>query len=133
MESSITLRYKAAGAADYFTVGKILEAPAIGAGFEKIDVTTLSDVSRRYMTLICDPGELVFKFLYDNCGASSAYRILKGIEGTESDFEVIYPDGTKYDFSAQASVSMDAAKPGKIETFTAALILTGAVTVTNPS
>lgn len=133
MALNITLGYKAAGAPAYSAVGNILEAPAIGGSFEKLEVTALSDVSRRYMAWINDPGELVFKFLYDNSTALSSYRVLKGIEGTETDFEVTYPDGTKYDFTAQAAVSMDASKPGKIETFSAVLILSGPVTVTNPS
>lgn len=133
MVSNITLGYKATGASSYTIIGKIFEAPDIGNKFEKIDVTTLSDTSRQYLSWIDNPGELAFKFLYDNSGTASSYRVLKGIEGQETDFEVAYSDGTKHDFKASAAVLMDKAEPGKVQTFSVTLILNSSVTVTNPS
>lgn len=133
MISDITLGYKGAGTSDFAIIGKILEVPDIGNKVEKIDVTTLSDTSRQYLSWIDNSEELVFKFLYDNSGTASPYRVLKELEGAETDFEVAYPDGTKYDFTAKAAVCIDSSKPGKIQTFSATLILNSSITVTNPS
>jgi hypothetical protein len=131
-----TLGYKADSSATAYTIlGYIQEIPEIGGKVDKIDVTTLEDSSKTYIKGLTDPGDLAFKFIYDNSGATSNFRLLKAVEtaGTIVPFEVTYPDGTKHDFTASVSVSMDSTKVGEALTFTATLTLNSKITVISPS
>jgi hypothetical protein len=123
------------GGTSYTIIGDIQEIPEMGGKPDKVDVTTLADSSKRYISGLNDPGDLAFVFLYDNSTATSNFRVLKGLEvaGSIVPFEVAYPDGTKHDFNAQVSVSMAAAKSGEALTFTATLMLNSAITVVNPT
>jgi hypothetical protein len=132
LSQKITLGVKPAGAAAFTVFDNILEIPIIGGKPDKVEITSLSDSTKRYMSGINDPGELAFKFLYENSGAASSYRIMKGLEGQTAAFEVTYPDGTKHDFSAQITVQMDAAKQGQALTFTVIFVMCGGISVTNP-
>jgi hypothetical protein len=135
LSKDTTLGYKpTTDATDYTIIGDIQEVPDVGGKPDKVDVTTLADKSKRYITGLVDPGDLAFKFLYDNSSATSNFRILKGLEtvGNIVPYEVTYPDGTKHDFTASVSVSMDSVKTGDALTFTATLMLNSEIDVVNP-
>ena len=111
----------------------LMEVPELGAAPEKIDVTTLSSTAIQYIPGIKDYGDLVFKFLYDNAGQNSNYRVLKGLEGTAAIFQIEYPDKTKHQFSAIPSVKLDAGAINGALTFSATMKLQSDIEVTDPA
>lgn len=136
LSKDITLGYDSTGAGSSYTdLPLLMEVPEIGGEAEKVDVTVLSDPVKKYIDGVKDYGDLAFKFLYDNSGATASYRILKGLEGSASPtkFQVALPDGTKFSFSGFVSVKLDSAAVNAALTFTATIALNSDVEVTNPS
>ena len=119
----------------YIELEYLMEVPEFGGAPEKIDVTVLSDDSKRYINGIKDYGDLVFKFLYDNKDADSNYRLLKDLSdgNTEATFKMAYPDGTAHQFVAIPAVKMDSGAINGALTFTATMTMTGDVTIVNPA
>ncbi len=126
--------YKNGVEAEFSELEYLMEVPEFGGSPEKIDVTVLSDKVKKFVPGIVDLGDLVFKFLYDNSGDTSNYRILKGLEenGTTTTFKIEYPDGTAHQFDAVPAVKMDAGTVNGALTFSATMILQSDITVTNP-
>ena len=83
--------YKNGTAADFTEIEYLMEVPEFGGTPEKIDVTVLSDKTKRYVPGITDLGDLVFKFLYDNSSATANYRVLKGLADAGSDDNLALP------------------------------------------
>lgn len=129
------LSYKS-GLSEAFTeLEYLMEVPEFGGTPEKIDVTVLSDKTKRYVPGINDLGDLVFKFLYDNSSATSNYRVLKGLAdaGTKATFKLEYPDGTAHQFDAVPAVKMDAGSINGALTFSATMLLQSDITVSDPA
>lgn len=122
-------------ASDFTELEYLMEVPEFGGTPEKIDVTVLSDKTKRYVPGINDLGDLVFKFLYDNSSATSNYRVLKGLSdaGTSATFKLEYPDGTAHQFQAVPAVKMDAGAINGALTFSATMMLQSDITVVNPA
>ena len=122
------------GGTTFVEIPHLMEVPELGSTPEKIDVTTLSDTSKRYIPGIKDFGDLVFKFLYDNSTAGANYRVLKNMEnaGLAVPFQIRYPDGTTHTFEAVPAVAMDAGTINGALTFSATMMLQSDITVANP-
>jgi len=133
LSEGITLSYKKATVLT--TLPDLQEIPELGGTKEKVEVTTLNDTSKRYINGIKDYGDLAFKFLYDNSAATSSYRVLAGLETSNAltEFEVAFPDGTKFAFSGYVAVKVGSAAVNAPLTFTATITLNTAITVTNPA
>ena len=130
------LFHRAGATGTNFTeIPHLMEVPELGGSPEKIDVTTLADTSRRFITGIKDYGDLVFKFLYDNRNAGANFRVLRGMEdaGTTVTFQLRYPDNTTHTFEAVPAVSMDAGSINGALTFSVTMTMQSDVTVANPS
>ncbi|MDO4333828.1 MAG: phage tail protein [Eubacteriales bacterium] len=99
------LGYKASGATEYTELSGLKEIPEIGSTPEKVENTTLKDKIKKYENGIGDPGDMVYKFKYDNTAADSPYRKFREMEasGGTYDFQETDADGTKIQFSAQVS------------------------------
>jgi len=112
-----------------------MEVPEFGGAPEKIDVTSLSDTSKKYIPGIKDYGDLVFKFIYDNTNATANYRVLKGMDdnGTTAEFKLEYPDGSAHVFSAIPAVKMDAGAINGALTFSATMMLQSDIEMTPPT
>lgn len=130
-----TLSYKTGSSGTFKEIDLLMEVPELGGDPEKVDVTTLKDAVKKYIPGVRDLGDLAFKFLYDNSGADSNYRILRGLQesNTAATFKVEYPDGTGHQFDAYVNVKMDSASVNAAMTFTASMSLQSDITVTNPS
>ena len=128
------LSYKTSGTS-FTELLYLMEVPELGGAPEKIDVTTLSDKTKKYIPGIKDYGDLVFKFLYDNTDENANYRVLKGLDdaGTTATFKIDYPDGTAHQFSAIPSVKLDAGAINGALTFSATMLLQSDIEITNPS
>ena len=129
------LSYRVGEVGEFTELKYLMEVPEFGGAPEKIDVTTLADTVKKYVTGIKDLGDLVFKFLYDNSEATSNFRVLKGLEkaNTETKFQIEYPDHTAHEFSAIPSVKMDAGTINGALTFSATMVVTSDIEVTNPA
>ncbi|MCM1564924.1 MAG: phage tail protein [Dehalobacter sp.] len=129
-----SLSYKVAPASEFTEIDLLMEVPDLGGDPEKVDVTTLKDGVKKSIPGVKDLGDLGFKFLYDNSGATSNYRILKGLEtnNTLATYKVEYPDGTGHQFDAYVNVKMDSAAVNAALTFTSSFSLQSEITVTNP-
>lgn len=133
LTKGITLSYKLSDS--FVEVQNLQECPELGGTAERVDVTTLADANYKYINGIKDFGELAFKFLYDNSGAQSNYRILRGLEdaGSMVDWKVAFPDGTSFLFSGQVSTAIDSAAVNAALTFTANITLNSDIAVEHPA
>lgn len=134
LTKGITLSYKKDGTT-YDVIANLQECPELGGTAENVEVTTLADGNKKYIKGIKDFGELAFKFLYDNSGAQSNYRIVRGLEeaGSVVDWKVTFPDNTTFAFSGEVTTAIDSAAVNAALTFTATITLNSDITVTNPS
>ena len=133
LSKDITLSYKKDS--EYVVIPNLQEVPELGGSAEKVDVTTLADGNYKYINGIKDFGDLAFKFLYDNSGAESNYRICRGLEeaGEFVDWKVTFPDGTEFNFSGEASTAIDSASVNSALTFMLNITLNSDIAVTNPT
>lgn len=133
LSKDITLSYKRDS--EYVVIPNLQEVPELGGSAEKVDVTTLADGNYKYINGIKDFGDLAFKFLYDNSGAESNYRICRGLEEAEEvvDWKVTFPDGTEFAFSGEASTAIDSASVNSALTFMLNITLNSDIAVTNPT
>lgn len=134
LTKGITLSYKKDGTT-YDVIANLQECPELGGTAENVEVTTLADGNKKYIKGIKDFGELAFKFLYDNSGAESNYRIVRGLEeaGNIVEWKVTFPDNTTFAFSGEVTTAIDSAAVNAALTFTATITLNSDITVTNPS
>ena len=134
LSKGITLSYKGSGSS-YTVIDNLQECPELGGSAETVEVTTLADGNKKYIKGIKDFGELEFKFLYDNSGAASNYRVVRGLEdaGKVVDWKVTFPDGTSFGFSGEVTTKIDGAAVNAALTFAATITLNSDITVTNPS
>ena len=133
LSKDITLSYKNGG--EYPVIPNLQEVPELGGTAEKVDVSTLADGNYKYINGIKDFGDLAFKFLYDNSGETSNYRIVRGLEesGEVVDWKVTFPDGTGFEFSGEVSTATDSQSVNSAITFTANITLNSDIVVTNPN
>lgn len=119
----------------YTRIDYLMEVPELGGDPEQVEVTTLQDGVKKYIPGIQDPGDLAFKFLYDNETATSNFRVLKALQdaGTIGEFKIVYPDDTEWAFSAYVNVKMDSAAVNAALTFTANMNLQSDFAITNPA
>lgn len=134
LTKGIKLSYKKQGST-YEEILNLQECPDLGGTTEKVDVTVLADGNKKYINGVKDFGDLAFKFLYDNSGATSNYRIVRGLEeaGSVVDWKVTFPDNTEFAFSGEVTTSIDGASVNNAITFTANITLNSDITVTNPT
>lgn len=133
LTKGIKLSYKKQST--YEEILNLQECPDLGGTAEKVDVTVLADGNKKYINGVKDFGDLAFKFLYDNSGATSNYRIVRGLEeaGNVVDWKVTFPDNTEFAFSGEVTTSIDGASVNNAITFTANITLNSDIVVTNPT
>lgn len=111
------------------------EIPELGAIAEKIEVTVLSDASKKYINGLKDYGDLEFKFLYVNATATDSFRVLSAFEAgaTTEQFQVELPDGATFTFSGQVSVKLDSVAVNAPLTFTVGIAMSTEIVVVDPA
>lgn len=132
LTKDITLSYKKDSS--YEVLDGLQEVPSLGGTPDKVEVTTLSDGSRRYIKGIKDYGDLTFKFLYQNDTTTSNFRVLRGLEesGKIVEWKVDFPDGTGFAFSGECTVAPSDGAVNAAITFNLTISLNSDIVVTNP-
>ena len=134
LTKDITLSYKKDSSSSYEVLDGLQEVPSLGGTPDKVEVTTLSDASRRYIKGIKDYGDLTFKFLYQNDTTTSNFRVLRGLEesGKIVEWKVEFPDGTGFAFSGECTVAPSDGAVNAAITFNLTISLNSDIVVTNP-
>ena len=134
LTKDIKLSYKKDSSSSYEVLDGLQEVPSLGGTPDKVEVTTLSDASRRYIKGIKDYGDLTFKFLYQNDTETSNFRILRGLEesGKIVEWKVDFPDGTGFEFSGECTVAPSDGAANAAITFNLTISLNSDIAVTNP-
>ncbi len=98
------LTMKTAGGSAFEEVEGLQAVPEIGGDPEQVDVTTLADANKKYISGIQDMDSLEFTYLYDK----AAFTKLKAVQtsGKEADFKLTYPDGAVCSFTGGVTVKM---------------------------
>lgn len=91
---------------DYTDLVGLKEIPDMGSEPEKVDNTCLADRYKQYENGIGDPGDMTYKFKYDNSSATSPYRKMREAQaaGETLSFQETLADGSVTEFDAQVSV-----------------------------
>jgi len=141
--------YTSSSVGTYTEIANLQEIPSLGGTPEKVETTCFANGNRTYIAGIKDFGDLAFKFLFDNSGSTSNYRLLKGYEVDSNgnaktvSVKVELPDalttgtgthhGTQFVFDAQLSCSLDSAAVNAALTFTCNAALQSDISVTDPA
>jgi hypothetical protein len=107
LANGITLAMKKEAESTFTKLLGLKEVPELGVDPEKVDNTTLEDKMKHSELGIGDPGDLAYKFKWEN-DTDSSYRKLRAVSDTKEtvSFEQTFPDGTKFHFDAQCSVKV---------------------------
>lgn len=130
------LGYKKSGASgDYTDLTGLKEVPELGNEPEKVENTGLADKIKQYEYGIGDPGELEYKFKYENKSANSPYRIMRNAEESKEilSFCETLPDGTKFEYNAQVSVKLSSGAVNGVLEFTLKMALQSEIKTTDPA
>lgn len=135
LANGITLGYKElSGGSSYTILTGLKEVPELGDEPEKVENTCLSDSVKQYEYGIGDPGDLEYKFKYENKSESSPYRVMRkaAAEKRVLAFEMTFPDGTKFHWNAQVSVKLGSGAVNSAMEFTLKMALQSDITVVDP-
>lgn len=121
-------------AGSYTDLPGLKEIPEMGVEPEKVDNTCLTDKNKWYENGIGDAGDITYKFRYENKSASSPYRIMRQAQETGEllDFQETLTDGTKTEFSGQASVKRTGGGVNGVIEFNLMIATQGDIKVTDP-
>ncbi len=134
LANGITLGLKKKAESTYTTLSGLKEVPELGVDPEKVDNTTLEDQMKHSELGIGDPGDLAYKFKWEN-STDSSYRKLRAVADTKEtvSFEQTFPDGTKFHFDAQCSVKVSGGGVNAAIEFTLNLGLQTDIEVVDPA
>lgn len=134
LANGITLGLKKKAESTYTMLSGLKEVPELGVDPEKVDNTTLEDQMKHSELGIGDPGDLAYKFKWEN-STDSSYRKLRAVADTKEtvSFEQTFPDGTKFHFDAQCSVKVSGGGVNAAIEFTLNLGLQTDIEVVDPA
>ena len=118
----------------YTDLPGLKEVPELGVDPEKVDNTPLDAKIKQSELGIGDPGDLAYKFKWEN-GPDSSYRKLRDVADKKEivSFEQTFPDGTKFQFDAQCSVKVSGGGVNAAVEFTLNLRLQSDIVVVDPT
>lgn len=113
------LSMKAGSESTFAEIEGLQDVPEIGGDPEQVDITTLKDANKKYISGIQDMDSLEFTFLYDK----TVFTKLKTVQtsGKEAEFELAYPDGAKCTFTGGVTVKMGSGEVNGAYQFTLAV------------
>ena len=128
------LGFKKSGGASFTDLPGLKEIPEMGIEPEKVENTCLTDKHKQYENGIGDPGDLVYKFRYENTKEDSPYRVMRKAQdsGEVLDFQETLIDGTTTEFSGQVSVKRTGGGVNGVVEFNLSIALQSELKVTDP-
>ena len=128
------LGFKKSGGASFTDLPGLKEIPEMGIEPEKVENTFLTDKNKQYENGIGDPGDLVYKFRYENTKEDSPYRVMRKAQdsGEVLDFQETLIDGTTTEFSGQVSVKRTGGGVNGVVEFNLSIALQSELKVTDP-
>lgn len=134
LANGITLGMKQGSASSYTILKGLKEVPELGVDPEKVDNTCLEDKIKISELGIGDPGDLAYKFKWEN-KENGSYRSLREVSdsGATVSFEETFPDGTKFQFDAQCSLKVGGGGVNGAVEFTLNLGLQSDIEVVDPT
>ena len=128
------LGFKKSGGASFTDLPGLKEIPEMGIEPEKVENTCLTDKNKQYENGIGDPGDLVYKFRYENTKEDSPYRVMRNAQdsGEVLDFQETLIDGTTTEFSGQVSVKRTGGGVNGVVEFNLSIALQSELKVTDP-
>lgn len=136
LANGATLGYKTKGAqGDYTILTGLKEIPELGNEEEKVENTTLADKVKQYEYGIGDPGDLEYKFKYENKTVDSPYRVMRKAASDKDilSFCETLPDGTKYEFDSMISVKLGSGAVNGVLEWTLKMALQSDLNVVDPA
>lgn len=133
LANGITLGMKKGSGSTYEILKGLKEVPELGVEPEKVDNTCLEDKVKIFELGIGDPGDLAYKFRWENI-ENGSYRALRAVadSGEKVSFEETLPDGTKFHFDAQCSLKVGGGGVNGVMEFTLNLGLQSEIVVVDP-
>ena len=131
LANGATLEYKSKSVTSFAKLKGLKEIPEIGVDPEKVDNTDLEKV---YEMGIGDPGDITYKFKYENTETDSPYRILRAYEasGETLSFKETLKDGTTTEFDGQISLKRTGGGVNGVIEFDLNIALASAFKITDP-
>ena len=128
------LGFKKSGGASFTDLPGLKAIPEMGIEPEKVENTCLTDKNKQYENGIGDPGDLVYKFRYENTKEDSPYRVMRKAQdsGEVLDFQETLIDGTTTEFSGQVSVKRTGGGVNGVVEFNLSIALQSELKVTDP-
>ena len=116
----------------YTELAGLKELPEIGVDPEKVENTCLTDSVKQYENGIGDPGDMTYKFKYQNKSASDSFRVLRFLElhNETASFKETMADGTTIEFDAQVATKISGGGVNAAMEFDAAMSLQSNLTIT---
>ena len=110
------------------------EVPELGNSEEKVENTGLTDKVKQYEFGVGDPGDLEYKFKYENKSENSPYRVMRKAADAKEviSFEERLPDGTVFAYDAMVSVKLGGGAVNGVLEWTLKMALQSDITVTDP-
>ena len=133
LANGITLSCKRSTDQDFAELEGLKEVPELGNEPEKVENTGLSDTVKQYEFGIGDPGDLEYKFKFNNA-ADSAYRKMKAAEASKEivSFKETLPDGTVFAFDGQVATKVSGGAVNGVMEFTLKIALQSDISITDP-
>ena len=133
LANGITLSCKRSTDQEFAVLEGLKEVPELGNEPEKVENTGLSDTVKQYEFGVGDPGDLEYKFKFNNA-ANSAYRKMKAAEASKEivSFKETLPDGTIFAFDAQVATKVSGGAVNGVMEFTLKIALQSDISITDP-
>lgn len=135
LANGIKLEYAVKDTSVFTVLTGLKEVPEMGNEPEKVENTGLADKVKQYEFGIGDPGDLEYKFKFENTSETSPYRVMREAEANKTvySFKHTYPDGTIYAYDAMVSVKLGSGGVNGVVEFTLKMALQSDFDVTDPA
>ena len=130
LANGATLEYKSKSVTSFAKLKGLKEIPEIGVDPEKVDNTDLEASQKVYEMGIGDPGDITYKFKYENTETDSPYRILRAYEASGETLS--FKDGTTTEFDGQISLKRTGGGVNGVIEFDLNIALASAFKITDP-
>lgn len=120
---------------DWVELLGLKEIPDIGTDPEKVENTLLKSKNKVYEQGIGDPGDMTYKFAYDNTDTTSSYRVMRAkmASGEVVSFRETLFDGSITEYDAQVSVKRTGAGVNGVIEFELTMAVQGDFKYTDPA